>query len=144
MAIKASGNAVTDAIDTVRRMRATQRYICVLVVCTTSLLILHSLLRHLLPSPGYYSSPLSIENDYDSLHTRRSNYPGRHGDNHRDNDTFDDCRMSTCFDYTRCPSFDRFKVFVYPVDRTENISPIYAEILKVFYMCIYVIHTLFH
>lgn len=40
------------------------------------------------------------------------------------------CRMETCFDFSRCQSAAGFKVYVYPVDETEKISPIYEEILQ--------------
>ena len=40
------------------------------------------------------------------------------------------CRMETCFDFSRCQSAATFKVYVYPVEPAEKISPIYEEILQ--------------
>eukprot|EP01120_Amphizonella_sp_Union-15-10_P017348 TRINITY_DN9607_c0_g1_i1.p1 TRINITY_DN9607_c0_g1~~TRINITY_DN9607_c0_g1_i1.p1 ORF type:complete len:422 (-),score=59.52 TRINITY_DN9607_c0_g1_i1:13-1278(-) len=44
--------------------------------------------------------------------------------------TFQQCRMYNCFNFTKCKSLSSFKVYVYPIE--NGISALYREILSAF------------
>ena len=127
-----------------QRMRVTQRYIVVVVVCVVAALLV-SLWSSAAPRSGrpdrrrspsfaplrpapYASVQSAYEVDAREYRDSRPAHGGGDDDPYFDPDK---CRMSTCFDYGRCKSAPDFKVYVYPINSTEKMSPIYAEILQV-------------
>ena len=117
-------------------MQAKQRYILVFISCAFLALCYFGGYRLKLNTNalGRPHQPLHLESyleDEEVLGQRGllSVSPKQVREETRANVDRTQCRMETCFDFTKC--VDTFKVYVYPVDETLPMSSTYRKILNV-------------
>ena len=118
-------------------MQAKQRYILVFICCV--LLILSSFrgyrFKNVL-STQTRSQSLQLDSyiDAEEVMEPRTSWaysPRQVRERARTSTSRKQCRMETCFDFSKC--FNSFKVFVHPPDGNNNsrMSPTYRKILNV-------------
>ena len=77
---------------------------------------------------GHRNGSSSLEESFIGFQDEYSLRPHSHGERQTSKGS-SSCTMESCFDKSRCTS--DFKVYVYPIQRNEKLSPLYGKIIKI-------------
>lgn len=115
-------------------MQAKQRYILLFLSCAFLALCYFGgyRLKALFPDRGRHFPPLDCYVDNEELMEQRSFWlspPKQRREEAKATTAKEQCRMETCFDFSRCTG--SFKVYVHPVEESVAMSSTYRKILNV-------------
>lgn len=115
-------------------MQAKQRYILLFLSCAFLALCYFGgyRLKNLFPDRGRHLAPLDCYMDSEELMEHRSFWslpPKQRREESKATAVKEQCRMETCFDFSKCTS--GFKVYVHQVEETVAMSSTYRKILNV-------------
>ncbi len=115
-------------------MQAKQRYILLFLSCAFLALCYFGgyRLKGLFPDRGRHWPSLDCYMDSEELMEHRAFWslpPKQRQEEAKANTVREQCRMETCFDFSKCVS--GFKVYIHPVEETVTMSSTYRKILNV-------------
>jgi len=115
-------------------MQAKQRYILLFLSCAFLALCYFGgyRLKGLFPDRGRHWPSLDCYMDSEELMEHRAFWslpPKQRQEEAKANTVREQCRMETCFDFSKCVS--GFKVYIHPVEETVAMSSTYRKILNV-------------
>lgn len=115
-------------------MQAKQRYILLFLSCAFLALCYFGgyRLKGILPDRGRHWPPLDSYMEREEIMEHRSFWslpPKQRQEEAKVTTLREQCRMETCFDFSKCAS--GFKVYVHPVEETVAMSSTYRKILNV-------------